>query len=150
LSLLHERGAAVRLKSPIPYAWLFPRGWTDAAVALALGYALFRLADSVAYLIVDVLGQSIGPDVRFDSGSVDELLDAFTVPGPHRLAFTIAGTTFIYGLVLVETVALLLVGLASYGLWRVRNRRLQQCPHCLSRIPRAASVCRECSLEVAS
>lgn len=119
-------------------------------MALALGYGLYSLGDSVAFLFVDTFAQLVLDDPSFASGTVDELLDSFAGYGPQLLYFRIGETVFIYGFVLVQTLTLLLVALASYGLWRLRLRRLQDCPHCLSHIPRAATVCRECSLEVAA
>lgn len=120
-------------------------------MAVALGYAFYGLADRVAYLFVDVFAQQV-VDTAFAgaSGSVDGLLTNFAIPAPERLTFGIGGTVFHYGLILVEALALLFVAVAGLGLWRLRLRRLAECPHCLSRIPRAAAVCRECSLEVAA
>jgi hypothetical protein len=117
-------------------------------VALALGYGIYSFGGSVWFLLVNTFAQLVLDDPSFASDSVDELLDSFAGYGPQLLYFRIGETVFIYGFVLVQTLTLLLVALASYSLWRLRLRRLEECPHCLSHIPRAATVCRECSLEV--
>jgi hypothetical protein len=131
--------------------WIAPRAWTDAALALALGYVLYRLMDTIAYVVVDVVAQQFVARPTRDSSTTEGLLNIFAgVPAVHQLTFQLAGSEVLYGFVVVEALAVLLVGLAGYGLWRWRLRRLAQCPHCLSHIPRGAAVCRECSLEVAA
>jgi hypothetical protein len=145
--LLHERGRAVYLKSPIPVGWLVRPGWVEAAVALALGYALYTLSSNLAYLLVDVLAQHL---VDANYPSVTAAFYDLYGPTPQHLNFRIGETVIFYGFVLAQALALVFVSLAGYGLWRWRLSRLAECPHCLSRIPRGATVCRECSLETAS
>jgi hypothetical protein len=149
--LLHERGAAVYLKSPIPVAWLAPRGWTDAALAVALGYALYQLVQAAASLAVEVVAQLVRPlPGGYFADSVANLADEYFVPPVYRLHFTIGDTRIVYGFLLLHAFALVLVALVGLALWRWRTKRLAECPHCLSQIPSGAVVCRECSLETAS
>jgi hypothetical protein len=119
----------------------------DAAIALATGYGIYWVAAGVSDVAVDVLAQHVIEFVRFRT--VEEVSQNIYGPVPERLHFTVGGTAFFYGDLLTRTLALVLVGLVALTAWRRRERRLAECAHCLSRIPRAATVCRECSLEAA-
>jgi hypothetical protein len=95
----------------------------------ALALAGFYLANSLAQVVVSILEQ------RF--GSRD---------GP--LEFHIGHTTIDYAEPLTAAIALALLGLALYWVYRLANPGMQTCPDCLSEIPREAIVCRYCTSQV--
>jgi hypothetical protein len=131
--VLHDRleaGLVVR-------AWLasLARGRSlELALALALGYALFTVAESVASITTDLLAQHLGraPGLYEDlEGGYP--VDLFTAP--LFFNFEIGGTTFFYGPVLSALISLGLVLLAGLYVVRRRDRELGACPHCASLIP---------------
>lgn len=124
-------------------AWLRRTHLAEVVLALALGSALVKVANAVAFLVVDVLGQQNRPSGRPNSIFGDVHLVG---EGTAYLSFHVGDTVIGYGYVLGALLTFSLVALAA--LIVLRDEGLRCCPHCLSRIPTGAAVCQFCSLEV--
>jgi hypothetical protein len=103
------------------------------AVVFALAFATFNLGVAIAREVVSVIGQK----------TVDE--DG----GGGTLSFTVRGTTISYAEVLYYAIALAIVAACLYGTWLASRGRTRTCQECRSQVPRAASVCRFCTSELA-
>jgi hypothetical protein len=129
-------------------AWLASLGRGRAleiALALALGYALFSLAESIASSTTAVLAQHLGR-VPFGEGEGFPI-DLFSAPGYFN--FEVGGTLIFYGPVLSALIAAGLVLLAGIFVVRRRDRALGECPFCASRIPYESTHCAYCGSGVA-
>jgi hypothetical protein len=147
MPVLHDRLEA-RL---VVRAWLasLARGRSlEFALALALGYALFTVAESVASIATDLLAQHLGRAPGF-YGDLEGgyPVDLFTAP--LFFNFEIAGTTFFYGPVLSALIAFGLVLLTGLYVVSRRDRELGTCPHCASRIPHESTHCAYCGSGIA-
>jgi large conductance mechanosensitive channel len=103
-------------------------GVLGLAIAVAVALALWELVRALVWAVAIQLLQK----------------------GDDDLSFSLRGESFRYGESLASILALLLVGAALIAIWRLGAHDTKNCPDCLSEIPRAAAVCRECSLEVAA
>lgn len=132
-------------------AWLASLGRgrsLEIALALALGYALFTVAESVASITTSILAQHLGrePEIFGDLGGYP--IDTFSAP--LFFNFEIGGTVFFYGSVLSALIGLGLVLLAGVFVVRRRDRALGTCPHCASRIPHESTHCAYCGSGIAA
>jgi hypothetical protein len=113
------------------------------AIAIALGFGLWWL---VLYATTDAIGsiRTIGEDENDFGGSA---------LGIYDLSFEVGGLEVYYGQTLASAIALSIVAAGAWLLLRRRSARgapVAVCPHCLSTIPAAASVCGHCTRPVAS
>jgi hypothetical protein len=99
------------------------------AVVFSLAFAGFDIARAIAQVAVFTVSQHVG------SGF-----------GP--LQFHLWGTSFEYGTSLQGLVAALFLLAGMYGIWQLTRRSVRICPECRSEIPREASVCRYCTVEL--
>lgn len=113
----------------------------EIAVALALGYGLVLLADSLVQVPVSVLAQHFG---RNPYGDDQELLGIVDATSPYYLNFSIGDTYVAYGPILVAAFAMGVVGLTAWVVVRRRDRVLGECPFCASRIPYQSTHCAYC------
>ena len=100
--------------------------WLAAAILLAL--AFLSLVESFVYLVIHLVARAVTQEPSFGRAVIDE---------PWASAMT---ALLSFGLI---------AGVLVLGLRRV-DRGMRDCPSCLSRIPRAASVCRYCSSDIAA
>jgi len=114
----------------------------EVCLAVALGYAFLRVAESTADIAVVVLAEHAADD----EGALG-LIGLFEA-GPQLLNFRIGGAVIVYGHVLGAVLALGLVSLAALLVARAPDGELGVCPHCLSRVPYEASACPSCSLDL--
>jgi hypothetical protein len=119
----------------------------EVALALALGYALVTLLDSVARLPVSVLAQHVGRYPFAEGNEALGLVDLFSEP--FLLNFSVGETVIAYGPVLAEALALGLVALVAWYVVRRRDGVLAECPSCASLIPRESTHCAYCGSSVA-
>ena len=102
---------------------------------VALGYALVSLAEAVSNIGVSALAQHRKPPT--DDTGVFNLFGG----SPELLNFKIGDTVVVYGPSLVALFTLSLVACACLAYVRVRANVRATCPHCLSEVPVAATVC---------
>jgi hypothetical protein len=119
----------------------------EFAIALATGYALATLADSVAGLALSILSQHAGSDPSREGLSLVGLVDLFSAP--LYLNFSIGDTVIVYGHLLSSVLTLWLVVLVGYFVVRRRNRELRACPFCTSLIHRESTQCAYCGTAIA-
>lgn len=118
---------------------LLVRGrWLELAVAVSLGYALAKLAESVASIPALVLAQHVS-----DDEGVIGLQNLFS-GGLYLLNFELWSTVIFYGRVLASMIALGLVAFVAVLVVRRRDRELGVCPFCASRIPYESRHCAYC------
>jgi len=121
----------------------------EIAVAVGLGYAIARLADTLALVPVGVLAQHVATDPYFgDDRSLDP--QSLYSIGIYLLNFEIAGTLIFYGDVLATALTLGFVTLVAVLVVRRRDHDLGVCPFCASRIPHESTHCAYCGSGVAS
>ena len=118
----------------------------EIALALALGYALVTLSDALVHVPVSVLAQHFG---RSPFDEEQELLGIVDQTSPYYLNFSIGSTYFAYGPILAAALALCAVGLVAWLVVRQRDRALDECPFCASRIPYESTHCAYCGSGVA-
>jgi hypothetical protein len=129
-------------------AWLASLGRgraLEVALAVALGYAVFTVAESVAASTTNILAQHLGR-APFGGG------EGFPLDlnwAPTYFNFEIGGTLIFYGPVLSALIASGLVLLAGVFVVRRRDRVLGECPFCASRIPYESTHCAYCGSGVA-
>jgi len=114
----------------------------ELAAALALGYVVARLAETLALVPARVLAQNVSGALDFPDESRGLLL--------YELSFDVAGTVIIYGDVLASALALVLVALAAWFVVRRRDRELGACPACAARIPHGSTHCAYCGSATAA
>jgi hypothetical protein len=107
----------------------------ELAIALALGYALAKLADTVAAIPVSVLAQHVS--------HADDDLGLFS-SSLYYLKFRVGSTAIFYGHLLASTLTLALVLGAAWFVIRRRDRTLGECPYCASGIPYESTHCAYC------
>ncbi|TMR03420.1 large conductance mechanosensitive channel protein MscL [Nonomuraea turkmeniaca] len=125
--------------------FLFQGNVIDLAVAVVLGAAFNAIVQS---FVADLL---------------TPLISAFGgLPDFSSLKITVGQSNFMYGNFINAIISFLIVAAVMYFLvvkpyTHVRDRnaakieaRTRNCPECLSEIPKAASRCAFCSIEVAS
>lgn len=118
---------------------LLVRGrWLELALAVSLGYAVAKLADSVASIPALILAQHVS-----DDEGVLGLQNLFS-GGLYLLNFELGSTVIFYGRVLASTIALGLVAVIAVLIVRMRDRELGICPFCASRIPYESAHCAYC------
>ena len=110
----------------------------ELAVALALGYALAKLAEASATIPVTALAQHVT-----DEGDVIGLLNLFSA-GVYLLNFSVGSTVIFYGQVLASMLALGFVLVVAWLVVRLRDGDLERCPFCVSRIPPESRHCAYC------
>jgi hypothetical protein len=118
----------------------------EVAVALALGYVVVLLADSVVHVPVSVLAQHFG---RSPFDEEQELLGILDETSPYYLNFSVGSTYVSYGPILAAALALGAVGLVAWFVVRRRDRALGECPFCASRISYESTHCAYCGSGVA-
>jgi large conductance mechanosensitive channel len=123
--------------------FLFRGNLVDLAVAFVVGAAF-------AGLVKDFANSFITPLIALLGGK----------PDYTRLAVTVNGTRFPYGVFVTSAVAFLITAVIVYFLVvlpttkliermdRGREATERECPHCLSDIPVKARRCRYCTAEV--
>ena len=118
----------------------------DLAVAFVIGAAFAGLVTGLVTDLITPLIAAIGGKPSFD-----------------KLSFTVNHSTFLYGHFLNLLISFLIVAAVVYFLIVVPFSKLlerfkptpdapapvQECPHCLSSIPAAATVCAFCTRDVA-
>jgi hypothetical protein len=119
----------------------------ELSAAVALGYAAFTLADSVARSVTHLLAQHLGRAPFEDTDLGGDVRDIFSAPGFFN--FEIGGTVVFYGPVLSAATALGLVALLAWFVVRRRDRELGECPFCASRIPYESTHCAYCGSGIA-
>ena len=114
----------------------------DLAVGIAIGAAFTSLVNSLV------------------KGFIDPLVAVFY--GGQKLAsssFTINGKEFLYGDIINSVISFLIVALVifffvvqpinklttRFGSGKDEGEPMQKCPHCLSKIPKAATKCMFCT-----
>lgn len=105
-------------------------GMPILAVGFALAFAAISLANSVAQEVISVLVQTL------DEG------DGVT------LQFTVAGTDVHYGFVLQSAIVVSFVTALLFAVWHLTRGITRTCPECRSEVPRQASICRYCTIEL--
>lgn len=123
--------------------FLFRGNLVELAVAFVVGAAF-------AGLVKDFANSFITPLIALIGGK----------PDYTRLAVTIDGTTFPYGIFVTSAIAFLITALIVYFLVVLPTTKLiermdrgkeateRECPQCLSDIPLKARRCRYCTAEV--
>jgi large conductance mechanosensitive channel len=118
----------------------------DLAVAFVIGAAFASLVTGLVTDLITPLIAAIGGKPSFD-----------------KLSFTVNHSTFLYGHFLNLLISFLIVAAVVYFVIVVPFSKLlerfkptpdapapvQECPHCLSSIPAAATVCAFCTRDVA-
>jgi large-conductance mechanosensitive channel len=112
----------------------------ELAIAVALGYALARLATELTEIPVAALAQHVSDDVGD--------LGLYQV-SPYFLTFHLGSTVIAYGPVLASTLALVVAASIAWVVVRRRDRELGVCPFCASRIPYQSTHCAYCGSSVA-
>jgi hypothetical protein len=107
----------------------------ELSIALALGYALAKLADTVTAIPVSVLAQHVS-DADDDLGLFSTSL--------YYLKFHVGSTAIFYGQLMISTLTLALVLGVAWFVIRRRDRTLGECPYCASRIPYESTHCAYC------
>ena len=107
----------------------------ELAIALALGYALAKFADTVTAIPVSVLAQHVS-DADDDLGLFSSSL--------YYLKFHIGSTAIFYGQLLASTLTLVLVLGVTWVVVQRRKSALGECPFCASRIPHESTHCAYC------
>jgi large conductance mechanosensitive channel len=101
------------------------------AIVFAVALAVFEVAREIGRETISVLNQKL-----------------YDEDGEDPLGFTIAGTQIHWGTTLSYVIALALVLVLLYGIWRVMRGSVRSCPECRSTIPLQASICRYCTSEL--
>lgn len=114
----------------------------ELALALAAGYALVTLAETVVRIPVSALAQNVGRNPYEEGDTGLGLLDLFYAP--YYLNFSVGPTVIAYGQVLSAVLALGLVSTIAGLVVRRRDRQLGVCPFCASRIPYESRHCAYC------
>jgi len=112
----------------------------ELAVAVALGYALVKFADTVTAIPVTVLAQHVSHEAD-DLGLFSASL--------YYLKFHVGSTAIFYGQLLTSTLTLAVVLGAAWVVIQRRDRALGECPFCASRIPHQSKHCAYCGSGVA-
>lgn len=115
-------------------SFLSERSLVEFAVAVALAGLVVAVISNVAELVVLALPRN--GDVGFYSVRIGRHVLGFS-----SLSFSVLALALLLGLIWLVVRAL---GLES---WEDDDPR--ECPHCLSEIPTAASVCEYCTRDVA-
>ena len=117
----------------------------ELAVAVVIGAAFKSVVDAVVKDFITPLIAAVGGQPDFSA-----------------LSFTINRSRFLYGDFINQVVSFLIIAAVVYFLVVVPTNRLmalrktdepvgsltRECPHCLSKIPRAASRCAFCTADV--
>lgn len=127
-------------------AWLVRERLTDIALAIALGTALVKLAETLTNVFVSALAQNVGRNPYAEDDSILGLIDLFSAP--YYLNFSLGGTIIAYGQVLSAVIVIGLLTLAAVAVVRRRDHELGVCPFCASRIPYESRHCAYCGLGV--
>ena len=107
-------------------------GIAPLAALFAIAFATVSLADAVSQVIMAAIQQhTTGPDT-----------------GTSGFEFRLLGTSFELFFVVQAALALLLVAGLLFGVSRLGRARRQECPECMSEIPRDARVCRFCTTDL--
>jgi large-conductance mechanosensitive channel len=124
------------------FAWLTRARILDLTLALALGTALATLTENVVGVPISALAQNVGRNPYAPDQTVLGLLDLFS--SPYYLNFNLGGTVIAYGPALAALITLGLLAVICSLLVRQRDRMLDTCPFCASRIPYEATHCAYC------
>jgi hypothetical protein len=104
------------------------------ALSVVVGFALWSLAVTATNDGIETVHSALRDDES----------DYFFV---SQLSFNVGRFEVYYGDTLAAFIAATLVAIVAVPIWRIRRRRqsVLVCPHCLSTVPAAATVCAYCT-----